>query len=402
MKKTYFFCLVVLFLFLIGCSNPVIEGNVIDFFGKPVEGVQVKVKNSGFTAVTNEKGKYSIEFAPGTFSVLFSRSGYSRHEIELSLSSKERFSAENITLLKLPERPGVYFAEDGEYKPLKQSKISIAGTFLESISGIKSLSRIYTTENKVTMIIYGKTFPLKPLYLNELKYTDTMHVKNITRKTKTDVNMWTEFNEIGFKIKEYSADTNLGVIEVTEPLRSGYRYTLNWGSLKVKIPITASVKKNIVYDFQYIDKKAFEDLSATALYLAGCIKDVKSCNNELLERFVIRLAECGNAESAIAIANTIPDKVYKDGLIQKIVYCLTQTGNVDKASTIASSIVAPGSRAGAFADIAKKLFEDGNGDRANELFSRAIKSANLVGNALQKDQTLVGIAYSLAQTGNAD
>ena len=142
------------FAFL-GFGKATINGFVKDHFGTPIQGVEVKIKNSRFISTTDKFGKYELKYTPGSFIVVYMKDGYSRYEMKLNLASKEEFPAENVALCKLPVNPGVYFYNNGNLISLKQNRVSIAGTFLESISGINSLSENSTIEKKPLFLIYS-------------------------------------------------------------------------------------------------------------------------------------------------------------------------------------------------------------------------------------------------------
>lgn len=104
MKNSNFYTILLCtILFCLGCSKPVIEGEVKDCLDKPIENVRVNIKNTRLQAITDKEGKYSIEYIPGTFTVLYSKPDYTSHEIRLSLTSKEKFPARKVTLCTLPK-----------------------------------------------------------------------------------------------------------------------------------------------------------------------------------------------------------------------------------------------------------------------------------------------------------
>ena len=95
-NSNFYTILLCTILFCLGCSKPVIEGEVKDCLDKPIENVRVSIKNTRLQTITDKKGKYSIEYIPGTFTVLYSKTDYTRHEMRLSLTSKEKiYSLQN-------------------------------------------------------------------------------------------------------------------------------------------------------------------------------------------------------------------------------------------------------------------------------------------------------------------
>ena len=258
MEKKFFILMLVIVLFffpntvLAARGNGAINGFVKDHFGEPIKDVQVKIKHSRFTSKTNGKGKYVIKYIPGTFTVIYSKEGYSKHEITLSLSTKDEFPIEDVSLIKLPENPGVYLYNKGQTTTLRENKIGIAGTFLQSISGIKTLSDTHIIDNKPSFLIYGDKFPLENIQLDRLTFTGYAMVQNITGKTSNEINMWTLGGKATFKLIKYSAEQNIGVVKITSPLEPG-AYALSWGGLHSGDPLTASMSKKFVFDFEVLN-----------------------------------------------------------------------------------------------------------------------------------------------------
>ena len=83
-------------------GNAEIKGIVKDCAGKPIEGVQVKIKHSKYSDSTNREGKYSVEYVPGAFTVLYTKTGYCNYQLDLNLTSKSEFPIEDVILLTHP------------------------------------------------------------------------------------------------------------------------------------------------------------------------------------------------------------------------------------------------------------------------------------------------------------
>ena len=93
---------VIFLLLFIGCSKPVIEGQVVDDLGVPVEGVVIKIMNSSLSSKTDSEGKYSVTFVPGEIKLMFTKSGYVSDSLSLNITEKTKYPAENIILYKIP------------------------------------------------------------------------------------------------------------------------------------------------------------------------------------------------------------------------------------------------------------------------------------------------------------
>lgn len=113
-KRIIFFLLIALFFLSTGCSKKNVEGVVKDPFGKGVEGVMVQVLKSQFKTMTNGSGKYSVDFAPGSFTIQFSKPGYTTLQIDLTIQEKSHFPAETITLYPIPKEQGIFYVGDSE------------------------------------------------------------------------------------------------------------------------------------------------------------------------------------------------------------------------------------------------------------------------------------------------
>jgi hypothetical protein len=120
MKKL--FILIIAISFFYGCSKPIIEGEVKDSLGQPLEGVNVTIKNTRLQTITDEKGKYSIEYAPGAFTLLYSKDRYLDYEMNLNISSKDKIPAEQITLHALAE---LFIKKNPENAEIKITRIDL-------------------------------------------------------------------------------------------------------------------------------------------------------------------------------------------------------------------------------------------------------------------------------------
>ncbi len=101
-KKTAFFA--ALLISLSGLSQS-IKGTVTND-GNPFEGASVSVKPSGKGAITSADGKYSISLTPGTYSVIFSATGFQEAIKSITLAAGEQKTLDialTATFLKLED-----------------------------------------------------------------------------------------------------------------------------------------------------------------------------------------------------------------------------------------------------------------------------------------------------------
>ncbi len=100
-----------------------IEGRVVSESGEPLAGVKVQVVNSAFMATTNQSGRYSLDYAPGTLQVAFAQDGRFTDTLNLSLSQKSYFPAAEVRLLRIPAEPGVVWVSPKGYVALSAAEV---------------------------------------------------------------------------------------------------------------------------------------------------------------------------------------------------------------------------------------------------------------------------------------
>ena len=116
--------LVIIGFSMLSCGNQYkIIGQVIAPDSTGVEGVTIKVDNSTFSAVTDNKGKYSIDYAPGSFKLIFSKNGHTTHTIDLNITAKTIFPAETVMIYPIPEKKGIYYLDGNQLIEIKASAV---------------------------------------------------------------------------------------------------------------------------------------------------------------------------------------------------------------------------------------------------------------------------------------
>ncbi len=100
-----------------------IEGEVKDVFGNVLADVLVQVEKSTFTAKTDKNGRYSIDYAPGTFNVVYSKAGFTTMKLNLSIQQKSHFPAQAMMLYPIPSEEGIYYISPTELIKLQPANI---------------------------------------------------------------------------------------------------------------------------------------------------------------------------------------------------------------------------------------------------------------------------------------
>ena len=118
--RTAFVFLLIVATLLSGCGKDErIEGKVQDIFGNPLKDVNVKIKTSTFSSITDESGSYSLDYVPGSMKLLFSKDGYTTRSLDLNIQQKTYFPAETLTLYPIPQENGIFYVDTGNKRLIK-------------------------------------------------------------------------------------------------------------------------------------------------------------------------------------------------------------------------------------------------------------------------------------------
>lgn len=83
---------------LSACSQPRVTGQVLDGSGKPLSGATVNVENTTFTTITDDAGRYSVEYIPGKVQVSITKQGYTSERLALEIATKATYPAQSVKL----------------------------------------------------------------------------------------------------------------------------------------------------------------------------------------------------------------------------------------------------------------------------------------------------------------
>jgi hypothetical protein len=220
----------------------ILHGTVRDYFGNPIEEVEVTVEhNNTFAALTDRNGEYSVHYGPGTFTVSYSKPGYTRQEVALCLPSEERFPMEDIIVCRVPKEKGVYWYNQDNLVPLKENKMGEIGSKFR-------LSENYTIEKTPIFLIYGDD--VDDVFLTRL------HLRN-PQVAKP------------YELKRSTFGENIAVLEVNSPLEPGV-YMVQWRYGAQGYP--DKMGREIVHDFEITTYHAIAERHTTSILYNKWVK----------------------------------------------------------------------------------------------------------------------------------
>ncbi len=151
-----------------GCSkNENIEGKVEDIFGNALPDVTVKIEKSTFTAKTDDSGLYSLDYAPSSMKLIFSKDGYTTMSLSLDIKQKTHYPAETVTLYPIPKEEGIFYIDIDNKRLIKleESKIEERGfredgmmTYRYYVKNLKPLTAIKSGK---AMFIHRIAYPTR-------------------------------------------------------------------------------------------------------------------------------------------------------------------------------------------------------------------------------------------------
>lgn len=145
-------------------------------------------------------------------------------------------SAERVPI---PEFHGIYLVSQGQFVDLKETRINAAGTLMESVWGIKSLSGVTISDKKAYIILYSDIPPqsvdlAKLKYLHKIEYEHP--VMEFLGEPVVDVEMWVADEDIRLKVAPIEGKGDMYRLVPAAPLSPGV-YAIHSGNLYGRSPV---------------------------------------------------------------------------------------------------------------------------------------------------------------------
>ena len=233
--RTRYIPLLAACLILAGCDSAVIEGKVFDARGETLPGVSVLTVDTPYETLTNGRGEYRVRFVPRQeFHVKFFKTGYTTGDLRIQKVLEARsVKANPISLISLPEGPGVYLSDD-RFSTYLRTMIDTP-TSLERMADKSSVfgthwQPVETLARKPFIVIYrGFTIPRYGIKLNRLEEVDVMPPAGVSGKE--GLKAWVRSGEVPIDVREVDlGQGQLLSIAFSGELEFG-AYAVHWGAL---------------------------------------------------------------------------------------------------------------------------------------------------------------------------
>jgi hypothetical protein len=107
----------------VGCSQMVIDGEVVDATGAPVVGANITSAGTMCATVSDSTGKFALECDPGTHTVVVSAGGFTSEEFTQDAPATEHYDSGRHLLVRIPKERGLHLFVDNTYVQMKPGRL---------------------------------------------------------------------------------------------------------------------------------------------------------------------------------------------------------------------------------------------------------------------------------------
>ena len=211
------------------CSSPtLVEGNINDIWGNPIEGVLTSMQGAEEKVKTNGNGIFSFTAVEGKMLFRASKEGYIP---VLGNSSYRKSDTESPTLSMVmypdPKKNGFWAIGESKYLSLQPQKIHKKEANLNTIQGLHQLGkkediRVSKTEPSFVFRTELRKEQIKQLGLqiHRLEFVDDKDFQSLTGTQKVAINLWHATEEVKYTMSVMEEE-NRYLIKVNDPLKKG-------------------------------------------------------------------------------------------------------------------------------------------------------------------------------------
>jgi hypothetical protein len=188
--------------------------------------VAVQVEGTGYHALTNALGEYTVAYQPGQVTLAFDKTGYTPGRLgNLDLEALRRVEANTVTLWRLPPEEGVYLYRDHRY----HKTAAVVPTALNAgargmVYGVESWQDVVALRAEPTILVHG--LPRHNARLHRLELTEVAVEGDLARMRE----LWTCQAPVPMSLLAIDqAEQSLLQVVLAEPLEAG-SYALHWGA----------------------------------------------------------------------------------------------------------------------------------------------------------------------------
>ena len=200
----------VLLLLASACSDPlVLDGQVTDVWGQPIQDAVVQLEGHVGNVNTDGSGAFSFEAEEGqtTFRVQAGKEGYIPGVVQVAVAAEaEEVDEAVLKLYPVPERVGFYAVDKKGFAHLVAEKIQTKGTDVEAITGLPKNGDVHLHTQKPLEFVFSSTLQSSELSkldlrLHKLDYVESQTVPGVLGETDVKIDLWVAEGRSEFELK---------------------------------------------------------------------------------------------------------------------------------------------------------------------------------------------------------
>jgi len=196
----------VLFLLAACGGPPILQGQVVDIWGTPIEGAVVIVQGQAGRPETDAQGRFTLPVIEGEHTLRVGAKGYIHTFHEFEVVAGADLPRPVIQLYPEPEETGFYVVSHGQYTALQPQKVERLGNELASIQGLRADPAVSVEVSSLEVIFHTDLKKSEILQLGlELHHLDYVHQQELTGplgKSPVTVNMWVSQGEVDTELTQ--------------------------------------------------------------------------------------------------------------------------------------------------------------------------------------------------------
>jgi hypothetical protein len=262
---------------LSGCTGGELSGIVMNHEGELLPGVSIELEGTEYRDLTNALGEYRVRTKPGSYKVLYAKTGYTIYDQEVQVALEGESVASDVSLWNLPPENSVFLYDRSIYEPttwvIPKRFYMADGT---TDYGTQREPQVYSDSARPLLICYRTPrydARLTRLGLKKAQLPIDTSVGEAGKEKRT-FEIWGALGTVGVDlVPVVHSDPGLLRLEILEPLQPGF-YAVHWGALEGYMTLDERI-----FMFE-VTEKALPDLEVVDPELEGLVEDAGPVEDE--------------------------------------------------------------------------------------------------------------------------
>ena len=188
---------------VLACGEPPqLSGQVLDIWGKPIEGATVAVEGIFEQAHTDVGGAFKMVAPLVQARVMAGKDGYIPEALQAPTLNEDQDDPEPLAfhLYPEPEHPGFYAVGREAYQELEGVRARTMGTEVRAFTGVPDIGESTVSQDQVLTFVFTTTLRRErlaqlDLKLHRLEFIDESRLPGVLGDTNASVELWTAVGE---------------------------------------------------------------------------------------------------------------------------------------------------------------------------------------------------------------